>query len=422
MKIAAVDLFSGVGGLTYGLREGGVPVVAGLDADLDCKYAYETNNKATNPDHPIEQDAQFIPMDLSDLSDVDIEGEIGALFGDADIRILAGCAPCQAFSPYNHGDETDEHENYSLLDQFGEIVRNLDPQPHVVTMENTYEVRHSDIYDRFVETLSEEGYEIPTGKDTQKDKFRVYCPEYGVPQKRKRWVLLASRLGNISLDEPEYQDPANYPDVESAIGEFINKDDSKEPIDPITADGVEPADPLHRTRSLAQVNIDRINISEPGRMWEQWVEKGRGDLLNKGHKKESGRSFTHQYGRMQWGEPAPTITTQFFNYGAGRFGHPEYIEDNHPDNVNRPISLREGALLQTFPQDYEFAEEPHEAALHKVGRHIGNAVPPELAKTIGESIMNHIKSEFPTAEGFHAPSEIASPDREFPARVQQTGD
>lgn len=422
MKIAAVDLFSGIGGLTYGLRRSGVPVTAGIDADLDCEYAYEVNNTADNPDHPVERDATFVPMDLSNLDDVDIEKEIGSLFGDADVRILAGCAPCQAFSPYNHGEDSDDHEKYGLLNQFGEIVEGLDPKPHIVTMENTYEVRHADVYDQFVQTLVDTGYNLPTDPEAQKESFRVYCPEYGIPQTRKRWVLLASRIGNISLPDPPHEDPDDYPDVESKIGHLINKEDPDEPVDPITAEGVEPDDPLHRTRNLAPVNVERISISEPGQTWKQWVEKGREDLLNKCHKKENGRSFTHQYSRMKWDEPAPTITTQFYNYGTGRFGHPEYVDDNHPQNVNRALSIREGALLQTFPEDYEFTETPEETSMKQIGRHIGNAVPPKLGELIGEAILEHLRVQYPAVDEFQSPTAVTPPERDFLSSVRQAGD
>lgn len=387
MKIAAVDLFCGVGGLTYGLRKSGVPVTAGIDVDEDSKHAYEANNTAEEPGHPVDVDAEFVQFDLSKVDEIDVEKKIGSLFKDANIRILAGCAPCQAFSPYNHGVDSSKHQDYGLLNQFSTVVEELDPSPHIVTMENTYEVRNHDVYDEFVETLAKEDYRLPTGKEEQKKDFRVYCPEYGVPQKRKRWVLLASKLGPIKLNPPEFADPDDYPTVRDAIGELV------EPEDPITTEGIEPDDDLHRARNLAPVNVDRISISEPGKTWEQWVEKDREDLLLKCHKKASGESFTHQYGRMKWDEPAPTMTTQFYNYGSGRFGHPEYQDDNHPDNVNRALSLREGARLQTFPRRYEFVEDPEDVSLKQVGRHIGNAVPPALAETIGESILDHIKSQ-----------------------------
>ncbi|PSP12545.1 MAG: hypothetical protein BRC56_00390, partial [Cyanobacteria bacterium SW_9_47_5] len=126
--------------------------------------------------------------------------------------------------------------------------------------------------------------------------------------------------------------------------------------------------------------------------------------------------------RMKWEEPAPTITTNFINYGSGRFGHPEYIEDNHPENVNRPISLLEGALLQTFPEHYQFAEDNSEISQDLASDFIGNAVPPKLAEMLADSILSHLKNEFPEAESFHAPTGITPAERDFIARVQQPGD
>jgi len=159
------------------------------------------------------------------------------------------------------------------------------------------------------------------------------------------------------------------------------------PNNPLPPGGVDDDDPLHKARDLQGKNPDRIGISEPGETWELWVEKDRDDLLLKCHKKENGRTYTDQYGRMEWDEPAPTITTQFFKYGTGRFGHPGYEE-----GLNRALSVREGALLQTFPPHYEFAENHEELSIKKAGQFIGNAVPPGLGEVIGRSIMNHIQT------------------------------
>jgi len=379
MDVAAVDLFCGVGGLTYGLRKGGLPVVAGIDVDPDCRYPYEENN--TEDKHEdVSVGAEFVEMDLSDIDNDDIK-HIESLFGDAEVRVLAGCAPCQPFSPYNHGGESANHEKWGLLKQFATIIEELDPSPHIVTMENVYEVRRHDVYNEFTHTLDRLGYQFPNTKQAQKEAFRVYCPEYGVPQKRKRWVLLASRLGEIELEDPIYEDESEYPTVRDAIADIMD------PNDPLPAGGVDDEDPLHKARNLEGKNPDRISISEPGETWELWVEKGREDLLLKCHQKENGRSYTDQYGRMKWEEPAPTITTQFFKYGTGRFGHPGYEE-----GINRALSVREGALLQTFPANYKFSENHEELGTKRAGEFIGNAVPPALGEVIGRSIMDHIKS------------------------------
>lgn len=381
MDVAAVDLFCGVGGLTYGLREEKLPVVAGIDVNTDCKFPYETNNKNTEG---LDRDAEFVEMDLSDLEEPTSDGRdkvevVESLFGDAEIRVLVGCAPCQPFSPYNHGKQITGHEKWSMLDQFSRIVEEMEIPPDVVSMENVYEVRNHDVYDRFLDTLARLGYHFPREEEEQKDAFRVYCPEYGIPQTRKRWVFLASRHGEIDLEEPINTDESEYPTVRDAIGHLT---DPEQPLGPGEVDDV---DPLHRARNLAEINRERIQISEPGKTWKEWVEKDREDLLLECHKKENGRSYTDQYGRMEWEKPSPTITTQFFKYGTGRFGHPGYEE-----GVNRALSVREGALLQTFPEDYEFAEDHRELPVNKAGDFIGNAVPPKLGEVIGKSIRRHL--------------------------------
>jgi DNA (cytosine-5)-methyltransferase 1 len=106
-------------------------------------------------------------------------------------------------------------------------------------------------------------------------------------------------------------------------------------------------------------------------------------LVTECHKKITGSSFLAVYGRMSWDKPAPTITRQFFNYGAGRFGHPEQ---------NRALSLREGAILQSFPKDYVFSEPDDLLSFDRIGSYIGNAVPVRLGEVIGESILRHLRS------------------------------
>ena len=135
---------------------------------------------------------------------------------------------------------------------------------------------------------------------------------------------------------------------------------------------------MHRSSSLSQINLRRIQQSVPGGTWRDWDD----DLKLKCHKKDSGTTFPSVYGRMEWDKPSPTITTQFYGYGNGRFGHPEQ---------NRAISLREGAILQSFPDDYIFVDEEHPAKKRELGTHIGNAVPVELGRAIGVSIQRHIE-------------------------------
>lgn len=159
----------------------------------------------------------------------------------------------------------------------------------------------------------------------------------------------------------------NYLTVRDAIGH----------LQPIAAGEVCKEDLLHRSSSLSNINVRRIRQSVPGGTWRDWDD----DLKLNCHKKKSGHTFPSVYGRMEWNKPSPTITTQFYGYGNGRFGHPEQ---------NRAISLREGAILQSFPDDYIFIDDEHPARKRELGTHIGNAVPVELGRAIGISIQRHL--------------------------------
>lgn len=356
MDISAVDLFAGAGGLTYGLSNAGINVDAGVDVDPKCEFPYSENN-----------DSEYLQVDLSKVSSNEPEMVEELFDDDGDIKILAGCAPCQPFSPLNHGSKTKKHEKWELLRAFSKLVKEIEPE--IVTMENVYEVRNHSVYDEFIKTLSELGYFI-----NDDENKRVYCPEYGIPQKRKRWVLLASRRGDIQLIDPLLEDPSEFPTVKDHIDSLLA----------IEAGETHQADPLHHCRNLADINIERIRLSEPGETWEEWVEKGREDLLLACHRKSSGRTYTDPYGRMNPNEPAPTITTQFYNYGSGRFGHYDMEQ-------NRALSLREGAMLQTFPRDYKFIENKEDFSMKRIAKMIGNAVPPKLGEVIGKSIIKHIE-------------------------------
>ena len=146
----------------------------------------------------------------------------------------------------------------------------------------------------------------------------------------------------------------------------------------LTAGGSDPADPLHRTSSMSALNMKRIRASSPGGTWRDWDCA----LVTDCHKRPTGRGYVSVYGRMRWDRPSPTITTQFYGYGNGRFGHPEQ---------DRAISLREGALLQTFPRGYAFTRSGDPISVKEVGRMIGNAVPVALARATARAIAAHLE-------------------------------
>jgi DNA (cytosine-5)-methyltransferase 1 len=338
-EISAVDLFCGVGGLTHGLVQGGISVAAGIDIDEDCRFPYEANNKA-----------QFLEKDLQQLTAADI----APLFENGKIRLLAGCAPCQPFSTYSQPGRAERSDGkWNLLENFGRTINDL--QPELVTMENVPQLLGHRVFKRFLKALS--GYHVWHGV--------VHCAEYGVPQSRKRLVLLASRLGPVQLIEPTHADRALT--VRDAIAQLPS----------ILAGGAHPDDPLHVACNLSEINLRRIRASRPGGTWRDWPS----DLLAECHGKESGKTYPSVYGRMEWEMPSPTITTQCFGFGNGRFGHPEQ---------DRAISLREAALIQTFPRDYKFVPDSHTIKFSTLGRLIGNAVPVRLGEVVAKSLVRHL--------------------------------
>ncbi|WP_233864646.1 DNA cytosine methyltransferase [Paraburkholderia adhaesiva] len=342
-KIACVDLFCGAGGLTHGFILEGMPVVAGIDLDPACRFPYETNNAQ----------AKFIERDISKVTTDELKG----LFGDAELTILAGCAPCQPFSTYAQRYELDGKDGkWGLLYQFARLAEGS--MPDVITMENVPSVAKHEVFRDFVHTLEQLGYDV---------WFDVVdSSQYGVPQMRRRMVLLASKHGRIEMIAPTHSKPKT---VKQAIGH----------LRPLSAGESAPRDKLHVTATLSEKNLKRIKASKPGGTWRDWPKH----LIAKCHRAESGRTYAGVYGRMEWGKPAPTMTTQCYGFGNGRFGHPEQ---------DRAISLREAAILQSFPLDYAFIPQDGEVSFTALGRLIGNAVPVDLGRAIARSINQHIKS------------------------------
>ncbi|MBA2285576.1 MAG: DNA cytosine methyltransferase [Ktedonobacteraceae bacterium] len=339
---SVIDVFCGIGGLTHGFVKEGFNVIAGLDIDVSCQYAYEKNNKA-----------KFICKGIKDVKARDILG----LYPKGTTKILVGCAPCQSFSKYQsrYGQKD---EKWKLLEAFADLI--VETQPDVVSMENVPELLRFQkglVFKNFVGRLERAGYDIT--------RYLPYCPDYGIPQKRTRLVLFASKLGSIKLIE-KTNTPEQYKTVRDAIYH----------LPPIAAGEMCASDPLHKSPQLSELNLKRIKQSRPGGTWEDWDE----DLRAACHTKESGSTYVSVYGRMEWDEPAPTLTTECCSFGCGRFGHPEQ---------DRAISLREAALIQTFPINYTFGQD---ILFNKIiARHIGNAVPVDLGRVIAKSIKRHLE-------------------------------
>lgn len=346
-KFEVVDLFCGIGGLSYGMRSAGFNILAGFDLDKTCQYAYEANTGG-----------KFFYKDIKDVTGKEIKKLYSR--GNNVIKVLAGCAPCQPFSTYAHTNKNKDEKKYNLLYEFGRLVKEI--HPDIVTMENVSAIasfKLKSVLADFVKVLQDEDYYV---------KYQVvYCPKYGIPQTRKRLVLLASRLGAIELIPQTHKK-----------GEYVTVRDTIENLPPLNAGETCPSDPLHRCRALSDLNLRRLQATPYGGSWRDWPK----DLLLDCHQRKSGKSFGSVYGRMVWDKPSPTMTTLCTGIGNGRFGHP--IQD-------RAISAREAALFQTFPTTYKFFPNEHNVSLSKASRYIGNAVPPRLGEIIGESIKQHLR-------------------------------
>ena len=341
---AVVDVFCGIGGLSHGFRRVGFRVSAGIDVDRTCQHAFESNN-----------DARFVAKSIEAVSATDVAG----LYPEGARRILIGCAPCAPFSSYTPEAKKRRTDKWGLVDVFGDRIMAV--QPEIVSMENVPRLASFDqgrVIKRFISRL-EEDYEVSTTV--------VDCARYGVPQRRSRFVLLASKLGRLEL-EPAAEEQ-ELPTVREAIGAM-----------PAIGHGeVDPEDRLHTAPRLSTRNMERIRASKPGGSWEDWPN----GLVAECHRRATGKWYRNVYGRMEWDKPAHTITGGCFGYGRGRFGHP---------TQDRAISLREAAMLQTFPKDYEFVGQDDPVFFQTVGRQIGNAVPVAFGEAIARTIARQIES------------------------------
>jgi DNA (cytosine-5)-methyltransferase 1 len=340
--VVAVDLFCGVGGMTHGLVKEGVKVLAGIDNDASCKYAYEKNNAAT-----------FIKADIRTLD----PQKVIDLYPKRSYKLLIGCAPCQPFSGYTS--KKPKGDKWSLLYKFADLIDTV--KPDIVSMENVpglARFKKPRIFAQFCQRLKDAGYTVSYST--------VYCPDYGVPQTRSRLVLFASKYGEVALIDKTHKKD-QYTPISKVIKHLPKIEDGE----------ICPTDPLHRTPKLGETNKKRIQATPEGGGWRDWDKS----LLLKCHKKKKGKSYTGVYGRMSWNAPAPTMTTLCTGIGNGRFGHPEQ---------DRAISLREAAIFQTFPEKYAFADPKVKFNAKAISRQIGNAVPVRLGKVIARSIKRHL--------------------------------
>jgi DNA (cytosine-5)-methyltransferase 1 len=322
-----------------------VQVRLGIDLDKACQYPYETNNPG----------AQFVLGDVAKLT----AKELVEAWAGVDVRVLAGCAPCQPFSSYTQGQRWKRADQWSLLRAFAMLVESS--KPDIVTMENVASLARHNVFRKFCRALTDQGFNLVWDI--------LDCRNFGIPQSRRRLVLIASRLGQPKLPTATHSNPKKWKTVREVIGG----------LPAIKAGRSHPADPLHASSELSPINLKRIRASKPGGTWRDWPAK----LVAECHTRKKGKTYPGVYGRMKWNAPSPTITGQCYGFGNGRFGHPRQ---------NRAISLREAALLQSFPARYSFVPPRSPVKMMIVGQLIGNAVPPRLGKVIGAAIRKHVQA------------------------------
>lgn len=345
----ALDLFCGAGGLTRGLLNAGIRVVAGFDVDARCKETYERNNRPS----------RFFEHDISRLDGKTLWTVLGSR--ERDDLLLAGCAPCQPFSNHQkYSPGTDDEasaafqQNAKLLGAFAQLVAAV--RPGHVLVENVpglTRVPGFSTYQRFIRILRSLDYHLAEGV--------LDAKRYGVPQTRRRYVLIAVRRGRASLPLAEFG---------AGLRDYLTVRDCISHYPPIEAGGSHPLVPNHVAAAISETNLNRLRCTPRDggdrRAWPPGLRLQCHKGLHVGH--------TDVYGRMAWAKPAPTLTGRCHSISNGRYGHP--FQD-------RAISLREAASLQTFPDGYVFyGRNQH------IARLIGNAVPVKFAESLGRHILS----------------------------------
>lgn len=350
--LTAVEIFAGGGGLAVGLREAGFRTVAAVEIEPHAAATFKANHTTV---HVFRQDVRTV------------NGSMVLPFTGGHIDVLAACPPCQGFSSLTSKWQKTDPRN-SLVAEVGRLAAEI--RPRAIMMENVPGLAQKGrpLFDALLEHLTGIGY-IPNWSILQ-------VADFGVPQRRRRLVLLAglgfgipmppathSKCGEDGL--PRWR---TLRDTISGMGDPITFAEAKER-------GGAQAVNWHVVRQLSPENLERLKFAKPGGSWRDFPEEVRVQCHRNGY-----NGFSNVYGRMSWDAPSVTITAGCTTLSKGRFGHPE--ED-------RTISLREAALLQTFPSDYNF-ETPHfERACEMVGNALPCVFAEAIARTAYTALCNH---------------------------------
>ena len=346
VTVQVYDFFAGCGGASCGFQSAGMEISYALDNDADAKVTFETNFPSAH-------------FEFADIRDVSLDAVRLRVEEERPNPVLfSGCAPCQPFTKQNTTrPKLDQDDRAPLLAHFGRLVDCC--RPDLVFVENVPGLQKMDSdsqpFGGFLSLLYAAGYKV--------DYRPIRLAKYGIPQSRRRLVLIASRHGAIHLPAERYG-PGTTNEKYNTVRDWIFH------LPPIQAGQEHEEVQNHRAANLSSRNLERVKATPEGGSHRDWPEHLKLDC----HKGFSG--YSDVYGRMSWDSPASGLTTRCTSYSNGRFGHPEQ---------HRAISVREAACLQTFPENFVF-----EGSMVSMARQIGNAVPVRLAKLFGEQLIEHL--------------------------------
>jgi len=348
--VDVIDFFCGCGGTSAGLRDAGMNIIAGIDFDNVALKTFKRNFPS----------AKALNEDVTALTAKRLLKKIGDFERPL---LLSACAPCQPFSQQNKT-TTDTDGRRGLLQEMHKFIKVL--QPDYILLENVPGIQRIDEgpLTLFIKFLKQHGYHFDVDVKSTHD--------YGVPQMRRRLVLIASKRSEIKLPQATHGTSAG-------LKPYVTVWDAIKDYPPIPHNHIDHRIPNHQTANITEKNLNRLMHTPEGGDWRNWPN----DLLLKCHRKmiESGKvkGFTDTYGRLSKNEPAITLTTKCTSISNGRFGHPEQ---------NRALSVREAAALQSFDDQFVF-----EGSLGQTARQVGNAVPVKFAQALGEQIIRHFEDE-----------------------------
>lgn len=342
-KFNAIDLFSGCGGLSLGLEKSGFNILASVEIDKKVSETYSAN-------HPT---AEVFAEDIRKINAEIVFEKIG----DKRIHLIAGCPPCQGFSKLTDKYKRfDERNNLPL--EMARLVKEI--KPDIVMMENVPGIakKGKPILDKFIKILEEENYIV---------NWRILqAADFGVPQSRKRFVLIAGRGFEIKI-------PEGNPDKRKSLRQALKKN-KKQAV--TFEEAMKKGGPAKFNWNVVR-NLEEISIRRLQAMGEGSGRTSLPEDLRPNCHKGSNKGFNNVYGRMTWDKISPTITSGCTSPSTGRFGHP---------SEDRTISVREAAMIQTFPLGYKFKTNQVGLACSM----IGNAFPPKLAEILGKKCISHL--------------------------------